>query len=126
MSKALVAVVDEDLPRAIDSALANAGFEVKDVRDFGLRGKNDEEVMRFAMKCKAVLFSGDWGFANILEYPPKKHHGIVILHFPNECSTKLITEETIKAISKMNTREYRGNLIIVEPGKVRIRGKGMD
>lgn len=116
-----IAVVDEDLPRIIDAVLAELGFKVKDVRDYGLRGKKDREVMRFAVKHKAVLFSGDLGFANIVEYPPKKYHGIVILRFPNELSTKAVAEGTQKALFEMGEKEYRGNLVIVEPGRVRIR-----
>lgn len=61
-----IAIVDEDLPRIIDTILEDLGWEVKDVRDVGLKGKGDKEIISFARKSKAVLFSGDWGFANIL------------------------------------------------------------
>lgn len=73
-----IAVVDEDLPRIIDKVLKNLGWEVKDIRDIGLRGKNDEEIISFTKESKAVLFSADWGFANILKFPPKEYYGIVI------------------------------------------------
>ncbi|MFQ6049933.1 MAG: DUF5615 family PIN-like protein [Candidatus Paceibacterales bacterium] len=115
------AVIDEDLPRIIDKVLESLGWEVKDVRDIGLRGKSDRVIISFAQKSKAVLFSADWGFANILNFPPSRYYGIVILNFPNEVSTKFIAKETKKALSKIHFKNFKSNLIIIEPGKIRIR-----
>lgn len=117
----MIAVIDEDLPRSLDEALEDLGWEVKDVRDFGLRGKSDEEIISFAKKSRAVLFSGDWGFANTLRFPLKSHYGIVILAFPNEVSTDFLIKETKKALNKISLKDIKGNLIIIEPGKIRIR-----
>ncbi|MDO8655326.1 MAG: DUF5615 family PIN-like protein [bacterium] len=115
------AVVDEDLPRIIDKVLEELGWEVFDVRDVGLRGKLDSEIIRFAKKSKAVLFTGDWGFADILIYPPEQYHGIVMLNFPNEFSTIVIAEETRKSLKKLQGESLSQKLIIIEPGKIRIR-----
>ncbi|HLF89938.1 MAG TPA: DUF5615 family PIN-like protein [Anaerolineales bacterium] len=38
-------LTDEDVPRSTARVLRNAGFDAVDVRDVGLRGKN-EEVLR--------------------------------------------------------------------------------
>lgn len=115
------AVIDEDLPRIIDKVLESLSWEVKDVRDTNLRGKSDKEIISFARKSKAVLFSADWGFANILNFPPQCYYGIVILSFPNEVSTKLIAKETKKALTKIPLKSFKNNLIIIEPGRARIR-----
>ena len=71
------AVIDEDLPRSVGVVLSELGWEVKEVRDTDLRGRSDDLVINFAKKHEAVLFSGDWGFANILNFPPRDYHGIV-------------------------------------------------
>jgi len=115
------AIVDEDLPRVIDEMLEDLGWEVKDVRDIELRGKGDEEIIDFARKSKAVLFSADWGFANILDFPPQNYYGIMILSFPNEVTTSFIAKETKKALQKLPFENLRGYLIIIEPGKIRVR-----
>ena len=65
----MIAVIDEDLPRKLDETLKKLGWEIKDIRDFGLRGKSDKEIIGFAKDCKAVLFSSDRDFLNILKYP---------------------------------------------------------
>lgn len=117
----MAAVIDEDLSRSIGVLLGELGWEVKDVRDVGLRGKSDKLIINFAKKRGAVLFSGDWGFANILEFPPRNYHGIVIISFPNEVPTAIIVSEMKRLIGKLKPSDFRGNLIIIEPGRVRIR-----
>jgi predicted nuclease of predicted toxin-antitoxin system len=37
-------LTDEDVPRSTARVLRDAGFDVVDVRDVGLRGKSDQEV----------------------------------------------------------------------------------
>lgn len=77
-------VIDEDMPRSTARVLNANGFDSLDVRDCGLRGKNDKEIFEFAQRNYAVLLTGDWGFGNILHFPAGSHSGIVIAHFPNE------------------------------------------
>lgn len=72
---------------------------------------------------KAVLFSGDLGFSTIVDYPLKTHYGICILRFPNEMSTNKINQEVKKLLSKLKLSDYKESLIILSPGKLRIRRK---
>lgn len=117
----MIAVIDEDLPRKLDEALKKLGWEIKDVRDFGLRGKSDVEIIGFAKECKAVLFSSDRDFLNILKYPPREYYGIIVINFPNEISTEFLIKEIEKALVKISLEDFKGNLIVIEPGKIRIR-----
>ena len=41
-------LVDEDLPRSLAGELRAAGVDAADVRDVGLRGRTDEEVLAYA------------------------------------------------------------------------------
>jgi len=117
----MIAVIDEDLPRKLDEILKKLGWEIKDIRDFGLRGKSDAEIIGFAKECKAVLFSSDRDFLNILKYPPREYYGIVVINFPNEISTEFLIKEIEKALVKISLKDFKSNLIIIEPGKIRIR-----
>ena len=89
-------VLDEDMPRSTGIALVEAGYEVKDVRDYGHRGSGDEEIYRFAQEGKAVLLTGDLGFGNILKFPLGKHFGIVVARHQEADCFKL------KRIGKVN------------------------
>jgi len=116
-------VIDEDMPRSAAKILKGRGYGVLDVRDYGLRGKSDEEVFEFAQKEKAILLTGDLGFGNILNFPVGSHAGIVIAHFPNEMPTFELNNQIIKAFDTLTETDFNGNLIILEPGKIRIRRK---
>lgn len=118
-------VIDEDMPRSTARTLKAKGFEALDVRDCGLRGQSDEEIFKFAQREKAIILTGDMGFANLLRYPVGSHVGIVIAHFPNEMSTSELNGQITKAFSNLTETDFKGNLIILEPGRIRIRRKSV-
>jgi predicted nuclease of predicted toxin-antitoxin system len=114
-------VLDEDLPRSTGVALTREGYEVKDIRDHGYRGSGDEEIYRFAQEEKAVLLTGDLGFSNILKFPLGQHFGIVVARFPNEMAPRKINREIVSSLGGLGENEIRRNLIILEPGRIRIK-----
>lgn len=116
-------LVDEDMPRSTARALRDKGFDVADVRDSGLRGKSDEEVFDFAQRHNSVLITGDMGFSNITRFRAGSHAGIVIAHYPNELSPAEINRQIIEAFDQFAESDFKGNLIILDPGKIRIRRK---
>jgi predicted nuclease of predicted toxin-antitoxin system len=116
-------VIDEDMPRSTARVLKANGFDALDVRDCGLRGKNDEEIFAFAQENNAALVSDDLGFGNLLHFPVGSHSGIIIAHFPNEVSSTELNNQIIKAFMNLTEADFKGNLIIIEPGKLRIRRK---
>lgn len=115
------AVIDEDLPRSFGIVLSQLGFTVFNIRDRNLRGSTDDKIFLFAQKNKAVLFSADLGFSNILRFPLGTHHGICILRFPNEASVSLMNKTAKTFLGKLLPSDYHGNLIIISPGALRIR-----
>lgn len=54
------------LPRDLAPTLRQLGYTVKDVRDYNLRGRPDDEIYEFAQREQAVLISSDLGFADIV------------------------------------------------------------
>ncbi|MBI3583099.1 MAG: DUF5615 family PIN-like protein [Nitrospinae bacterium] len=116
-------IVDEDMPRSTAVVLRNKGFYVLDVRDCGLRGKSDDDIFRFAQQVGAIILTGDMGFGNLLHFPIGSHVGIVIAHYPNEVSVSELNKQIIKAFDNLTEEDFKGNLIILEPGKIRVRRK---
>ncbi len=114
-------VIDEDMPRSTGKILREHGYDVKDIRDYGLRGAADEEIYGFAQKQKAVVLTGDRDFGNILRFPLGEHCGIVISHFPNEMPTSEINNYLVESLKDLSEDDFKGNVIIIEPTKVRIR-----
>lgn len=116
-----VFVIDEDVARSTARVLAAQGFVVKDIRDFGLRGASDEAIYRFVLDNRAVLVTADLGFANPLRFPLGHRFGVVILRFPNEVATLEINRQVIEQISKLREEDYISSVIVIEPGRMRIR-----
>jgi predicted nuclease of predicted toxin-antitoxin system len=101
--------------------LQTEGFEVEDVRDVGLRGSSDNEVFRYAQERNLVILTEDLGFGNELRYPPRSHRGVLVARFPSEISTNALSDAIVAALKDISAEEIEGSLLIVEPGKVRIR-----
>jgi predicted nuclease of predicted toxin-antitoxin system len=116
-------VIDEDMPRSTGSILKQRGYDVRDIRDYGLRGAEDQKIYEFAQREQAVVLTGDRGFGNILRFPLGRHFGIVVAHFPNEMPTLEINRYLIERLEDLSVDDFQGNLIIIEPGKIRIRRK---
>ena len=114
-------LVDEDLPRSLSRSLTLAGFRAEDGRDVGLRGAPDDEVMRYAISHDLTLLSADLGFANVLRFPLGSHAGIVIARFPHELSTATLVEAILTALQRLSDDEIGGNLVIIEPSRIRLR-----
>lgn len=116
-------LVDEDLPRSLVPHLAAAGFAAEDVRNVGLRGKPDAAILEYAVARALVLLSGDMGFGNLLRFPLGSHAGIVITRFPNEMPTVALNEAILHALRALSDDDLAGNLIVIEPSRIRLRRK---
>jgi predicted nuclease of predicted toxin-antitoxin system len=114
-------LIDEDLPPILGVLLRQKGHETAHVIDLGLRGLPDGGVFELAQTRKATLLSRDLGFANTLQYPPGSHHGIVVVRFPTETRRNALITEVITRLAAVRDDEFKGALIVVEPGRIRIR-----
>jgi predicted nuclease of predicted toxin-antitoxin system len=104
--------------------LRAAGLEAEDVRDVGLRGHPDDDIAEYAKVRKLVVLTADLGFGNALRFPIGAHPGVVIARFPNEIPAKSVTAALVSALLDIKLDEIRGNVLVVEPGRVRLRKGG--
>ena len=116
-------LVDEDLPRSLARELSARGHTALDVRDVGLRGKADEQVLAEAMRTRSVLVTGDVGFGNTLAYPLGQHSGIVLVRLPELLPAATRVRLVVGALSSLSAEDLDGNLVVIEPGRIRIRRK---
>jgi predicted nuclease of predicted toxin-antitoxin system len=115
-------LIDEDLPRSVSLVISHAGYEAFDVRDIGLRGSNDFQIIEYARSNDLCLITADLGFSNIRVYPPHKYPGIFVLRLPAGATSVIITN-IIKTLLKQSQiiATIRGSLAIVEENRIRIR-----
>jgi predicted nuclease of predicted toxin-antitoxin system len=114
-------LVDEDLPRSLAPALAAAGFSAEDIRDHSLRGRPDDDVLRYAFAHGFAILSGDVGFGSIVRFPLGTHHGIIVARFPNDMPVRSLNEAIIAGLHGLTDDEIAGSLVVIEPGRVRLR-----
>lgn len=114
-------LIDEDLPHILASLLAGGGHPSEHVRDLKLRGSPDNRIYEAAQQRGAVLVSGDTDFGNLLRFPLGTHPGIVVVRFPSVMRTRELAMEIARTLLSLDDQSFGGNLIILEPGRIRIR-----
>ncbi len=115
-------LVDADLPRGTAPLIQRHGHDAVDVRDIGL-GSADDTVIAAHAKAKGFcLMTGDFGFADIRNYPPADYAGIVVLELPRDATARTILS-LIEGLLQQPTVLSRlpGRLAIVEFGRIRLR-----
>ena len=115
-------VLDADLPRSAKALVERFGHEAMDVRDLGLGRAKDPAIARCALEHEAVLLTGDFGFADIRNYPPDRYHGLVVLELPPDADAPFILA-LIEGFPNQESvvRRLPGRLAIVSAGRIRLR-----
>lgn len=112
----LKALCDENISNATIAFLKKRGVAVVSLR----RGAPDSEVALCAQKEKRILITFDSDFANILNYPPSRYHGILRLnvHPPTNARVTRALQAMFTHFKKQ--RDFKGKLIIAEPAGFRV------
>ncbi len=106
------------------AALRSAGVDASDVRDEGLRGQPDAQIFAFAVAKGFIVVTADVEFGNELVYPPRTHHGVILVRLPETLAGPTIVQMTVTPIVMISTEDLSGAIIVIEPGRVRIRRPG--
>jgi len=112
-------LIDESLPRTVSRVLTDAGHDVLDVRDIGLRGAPDAAIAEHALRDTRIVVSADLDFSNALRFPPGTHPGIVVARLPAVMAPDAVAAKLAEAISDAGTA-LDGAITIVEQARVRI------
>jgi hypothetical protein len=115
-------LVDADLPRGVATRLRERGHEVTDVRDIGLGAASDTAIAAHARANRLCLVSGDFGFADVRNYPPSSMSGIVVIQSPRVASADYFVQRIDEFVSdRALIDRIVGRLAIVEAGRIRLR-----
>jgi predicted nuclease of predicted toxin-antitoxin system len=113
-------LIDENLPRSLAPQLRVAGMEAQDVRDLGLRGKPDSDILELSIAQGLVLVTSDVGFASLLRSHPR-FPGMVVARLPNEWSTQAVNEVIARSLQGLLGQGFTSTLIVIEPDRIRVR-----
>ncbi len=114
-------LIDEDLPRSVARQAGSAGVDAVHVLDAGLRGAADATVLAWAVNERRALVTADRELGNILLYPPSGHHGVVVIRIPEELGLDVRIAHIVAAMGNLIDVSLTGAVVVVEPGRVRVR-----
>ena len=111
-------LLDENIPREVETALKRLGHEAVNAHSARLNGKSDDKILSFAKKENRILITLDLDFSNIINYPPKSHPGIIVVRLNRPGRKRIINviEQFVGSI-----KEIGKSLIILEDTEYRIR-----
>jgi predicted nuclease of predicted toxin-antitoxin system len=113
-------LIDENMSVTLVDALRAAGHAAEHVYDAGLQGQLDTAIFAYAQRQQQTIITNDLDFSNIREYPPP-HAGIVVARLPNEMPLADRINEMMGALATLAGQKLNNTLVIVEPGRVRVR-----
>lgn len=119
-TRRLTVKLDENLSRHLKPELAALGFDALTVADQGLLSRPDTEVAAAAKREDRFLLTLDLDFANVVKYPPGSHPGIVLFR-PATFGPLAINRYVCSFLRDHVLTDLGGCLVVVEPGRVRIR-----
>ncbi|MFN3466421.1 MAG: DUF5615 family PIN-like protein [Candidatus Brocadiales bacterium] len=114
-------LLDENLPISSVDVFRRYGLDANHVRVRGLIGLSDQELLKIARHERRILITRDMGFANLLDYPFGSHHGIIVLRLPDTYTVRQVDKVIENFLVCTRPSEIENALVIVEPGKYRIR-----
>jgi len=115
----LKVLVDENLPLRLSSFLRSHSFEAVDVREVGLRGASDEEILAWAKARGFLILTEDLGFGSVIRLP-EDHAGVMVVRGCSDLSMESLLEAILKCLQAIRDREQAGKVFVCEPGRIRI------
>jgi predicted nuclease of predicted toxin-antitoxin system len=113
-------LADENIPPVIIEFIRKRGFNIEDVYKIGKPGLSDEGIMEIARAEGRILITFDKHFADIINYPPYSHHGVIRIRIHPPLISSLI-EAFERFLEKFDLSKFEGTLVVLERNGFRVR-----
>jgi predicted nuclease of predicted toxin-antitoxin system len=112
--------LDENLPTELAADLRALGHDAETVLDEGLRGAVDSALVRVATAEGRILLTLDKGIANLLQYPPHEHAGLVLFR-PDSSGRRAVLEFMRAFLPRLLEMELQKKVTVAGPSRIRSR-----
>jgi len=112
--------LDENMPADLATRLRQQGHDVADVVQEGLAGEQDPPVLAAAAAEERILLTFDLDFADIRNYPPGTHAGIVVFRLHDQ-RWKTLEGPVRRLLAGSKLEDLEKGLAIVDETRVRCR-----
>ncbi|NDJ18513.1 hypothetical protein GS601_14630 [Myxacorys almedinensis A] len=102
------------MPRSLAPQIAELGFSVQDVRDIGLRGHPDTEVMAAAIATDAIIITRDRGFTNPKNWAEGFTAGVIFINLVNDTPTNTVNAKVLELLKNRLPVSLLGALTTIE------------
>ncbi len=118
--------LDENFGSRTLHLFEEAGHDVHTVFQESLQGASDQYLYKVCGKEQRCLVTLDLDFSDVTRFPPNQIDGIAVIRVPQNPSLSILEKlirQLLQAISKMS---IKGELWIVETGRIRVHQKAAD
>jgi predicted nuclease of predicted toxin-antitoxin system len=112
-------ISDENISPALIKAIRKRGFNVKDIKEDGMFGTSDDEILKVANKENRIVISHDKDFANLINNRQLPHKGVILLRFIDQSPNNAI-KHFIPLLDSKTKDRFKNNLVVVSEGFVKI------
>ncbi|MCB9435357.1 MAG: DUF5615 family PIN-like protein [Ardenticatenaceae bacterium] len=112
--------VDEDLPPIAATWLRDKGYEASTVVQQGMGGWKDPQLWRVVQQEGSFLLTADKGFADIRQFPPGSHAGVLLLR-PDRDGIQPILELLKDVLASIKLQDIQRAVAVATPNGLRIR-----
>ncbi len=111
--------LDENIPASLAQTLGNFGHDVETVKDEGLVGCKDIQILDSAQREGRFLITQDLDFSDIRVFKPGVHHGILLLRLRSPGRLTL-TARIKELFEKENPDSWKKCFVVATDRKLRI------
>ena len=112
--------IDENLPNELMVDLRNLGHDADTVFGESFAGAEDSVLLAVAWTEKRILLTLDKGIANLQQYPPEQHSGIVLFR-PVRSGRQSVLAFIRERLPELLRLDLRDRLTVVGPTRIRVR-----
>lgn len=114
-------LLDENIPPQVATALRQSGYDVIHLRDAGLKGCKNSDLIAFARNAERCLVTLDADFSDVRHHPTGSHSGIIRLRLKFAPATIIITTLSSLLPKLTHIPMETGALVISDGKRYRVR-----
>jgi len=114
--------LDENLPYDLAQFLTGIGHDAETVKEEGLSGYTDEDLLPIAYKENRIFLTFDLDFADTREYPPGSHSGIMVFRLHDQ-RWKILERVVRNLFHQVDFELLKGGLAIMDEIRIRYHHK---
>ena len=109
-------LLDENISPQVANELRHLGYDVMHLRDMGMKGCKDSELIAFARKNERCLVTLDADFADIRYFPVGSHTGIIRLRI-RFAHSNIVVGILRSLLPKLDHVPVKKGALVVSDGK---------